>query len=461
MTLHIKPFRGIRYTDSENLTALTSPPYDVIDADFCQRLLERHPNNTVRLNLNPSDSPHLSAKEAYTQWSQEGVLAADETPALYAYTQQWHEGDKTITRKGFITAVLLDDEADSDSPEFKASLRTILPHERTIHKYIKERIELYQTLLLNLSPIFLIYDDPTRQLEAPLFAAADEENHWHTSTDDDGVIHRIQPVTCQATIAHVQKHMETQRLLIADGHHRFQTALTLKHATREALKQETGDVPPLGSLPTDYLFTFVTNLADDGLTVYPTHRLLNQLPEGMTSETFEAKLLEWFDVVDDGVFESNPATFKYQKGGTSSVKTLSIKPERLSELNIPKALEELDVTLLDAVVMTRFYNSCAQDLKANGTLRFDRDEAVAHHQLDSGKSVIGFWMHAPDVRQVKTICESGELMPQKSTYFYPKLQTGLVFYPYHALFTEQSSVSAIKDATAVKPFRLNEALAAL
>lgn len=460
MPLHVMPFRGIRYTNHNQLTQLVAPPYDVIEPSLQSTLMARHPRNAVRLNLNPDTQPHIATQQAYHTWREEGTLTPDNDPALYAYTQQWNEEGNTITRRGFLTAILLDDDADAESARFDASQRTILPHERTIHKYIKDRIELYQRTLLNLSPIFLIYDDPTRQLEAPLFEEADAHTeNWVSCTDDDGVIHRIQAVTDTAAIAHVQQHMTPQRLLIADGHHRFQTALTLKHAARQALKQQGQAEPSLGSLPTDYLFAFVTNLADDGLTVYPTHRLLNAWPEGMTSELFHEKLLSWFDVVDDTAFKSDPSTIQYQHSGETKVVTLRIKPEKLDQLDIAKPLRGLDVTLLDAVVMMGFYNSCAQDLKANGTLRFDRDEAVAHDQLNSGKSVAAFWVHAPNVRQVKTICESGELMPQKSTYFYPKLLTGLVFYPYHAIGAQNKS--AIAGATPLTHFALDEALAAL
>lgn len=454
MTLHIYPFRGIRYTETQAVEKMAAPPYDVIDADGQDQLMARHPHNVVRLNLNPSDTPYQSALDSYTEWQKSDVLAADEQPAFYAYTQSWQDGENKITRRGFLTAILLDDEADSESANFKAATRSVLPHERTIHKYIKDRITLYQTLCINLSPIFLIYDDPTRDLEAPLFKLATQAGNWVTSKDDDGVVHAIQPVSDATVTAYMQQHMKIQRLLIADGHHRFQTALTLKHVAREQYKTEHGTEPALGELPTDYLFAFVTNLADDGLTVYPTHRLINQWPEGMTQETFEANLMQWFNDVDVSEFESNPSTLQYEAAGTGVVKTLLLKPERLAELNIPKALEALDVTLLDNVVMRGFFKARAQDLKADGVLRFDRDEAVAKAQLASKQSVAAFWTHAPDVRAVKTICESGELMPQKSTYFYPKLQTGLVFYPYHALATKQgTSTNTVGKPISIDSFK--------
>ncbi len=431
MPLRMRPFRGVRYNSKLPLQQLVAPPYDVISPELQAELMARHAHNSVGLDFNPNcqKTNHTAAQQLMGQWLGDGTLAQDDTPAYYLYSQEWVEKGHTIIRKGIIGAILLDDDADTLSDGHTTKAATILPHERTIHQYITERINLYADTNANLSPIFLMGNDPTCTIETELFEGDfAKKQSWHKVTDDDGVIHRFAAVTDGNAIELILQVMIEQRLLIADGHHRFRTALTLKQQARKAYAQQHGTEPPLGELPTDYLMAFVTNMADPGLVVYPTHRVLHSLPAGWTKERLLERLSVMFKTVDDGEFTKDASTIRLHVGGTTKVLRLGDPDKHLADLAAP--LRKLDAAILDHLVFTGLLNTEAQDLKTSGLLGFERSKKQMLTQLSGGHALLAFELHAPPVSLVDNICKSGLLMPQKSTYFYPKLLTGLVFYPY-------------------------------
>ena len=404
------PFQGLRYQVPE-ASRVVAPPYDVISPSEQQALHARDPQNVVRLILglkSPDDSEtdnvYTRAHQQLEAWREAGILATDPAEAFYAYSQSW-DG---IERRGFIGRLLL---APYDSQQ-------VLPHEYTLGGPKADRLALMKATGSVLSPIFCLYHDPEKQMEAALFGPDATPVDPIEVTDQDGVFHRFWPVSAPQTVKALKTLLADKKALIADGHHRYETAVTYRDWRRE---QDGQEAAPLGSLPYDYTMSFFTNMADPGLKIYPTHRVLTHLPEGWTFE----KLLEAVNTYFEPVSEDRALFWIAQSGQPETA--YALKPgQNLS--HIPEPLRTLDVALLDQFIFQDSLKQSANDLKQQGYLQFVRDEDQVNTLLQSGALV--FRVHAPSVESVRQICESGFRMPQKSTYFYPKLLSGLVFYYY-------------------------------
>ncbi len=450
----ILPFRGLRYnldklqTEGASLSAVATPPYDVINAAQQEIFYAQHPANFVRVDLgrktdqdNARDNPYTRADAFLKQWEQEGTLISEAQPAVYAYSQSWTEDGRTIERKGVIVLLQLED--------FESG--KVLPHEFTLKGPKEDRIQLMRQTLMNLSQVFLIYSDPQRRMEALLFAPNTTGN-WAEATDADGVAHRFRPVTDGPVLDQLQGLFADKTLLIADGHHRYETALAYQREVREQVKRQTGQEPPAGSLLSDYGMVFLTNMDDPGLKVYPTHRILYQWPQGWDQARFEAELFARFDEVDTN------ETFRYRPAGQADFIKLKVKPNTAPQ-GLFELLATFDAAILEGVVFKGILQQPGEALKQSGVLGFYRDEAEIDNLWHSQHAVAGFYLAAPSVKLVHQICESGHRMPQKSTYFYPKILSGLVLYPYRKLADGQNALSGVIDATPVEAGMQNQAVA--
>ncbi|MBX2861864.1 MAG: DUF1015 domain-containing protein [Vampirovibrio sp.] len=426
--VNVLPFRGLRYETEKvsHLANVTAPPYDVIDKDMQQELYDMHPANVVRLILNQREKGDSETSNSYTraagyfqQWQREGILAPERQPVFYAYSQSWVDeaSGEFFKRKGVIGLLQLE--------SFESG--QVLPHEHTLGGPIADRLNLMKTTLGNLSQVFMLYDDPECQLESWLFDENPEDD-WDVVTDPDEVDHEIQPVTDKETIENLTKLFQDKKLLIADGHHRYTTALHYKRAVREKMREKQGGEPPEGSLLSDYAMVFLCNFHDKGLQVFPTHRVLNKWPEGWDQEKFETELLKSFEKVSGGM-DAGIDTFGYWAPGHSEPWQLKVKDPDIVEA-LPEVMQGLDVAILDEGVFFGIFDKAADEMKADHTLSFYRDEEAVQNLVDRQKAAAVFYMHAPDVPKVYEVCESGFRMPQKSTYFYPKILSGLVFGNY-------------------------------
>ncbi len=421
------PFRGLRYNleklaaQGQSLNSVATPPYDVINEAQQVAFAEKHPANFIRVDLNPKtpqdnaqNNPYTRAGQFIQQWETEQTLIGEASPAIYAYSQSWQEGTEHIERKGAIVLLKLE--------QFESG--QVLPHEHTLKGPKQDRIQLMRSTLCSLSQVFMIYSDPARTLETLLYPTAPTENSdWAEATDADGVVHRFKPVTDEAVIGKIQALLQDKPLLIADGHHRYETALAYQQEVREQLKAKTGQEPLAGSLLSDYAMIFVTNMDDPGLKVYPTHRILYGWPKGWDAQRFEAELFQRYDVVTEG------ETFSYRRAGTEELLKLRLKPEA-QPANLPPLLDIYDAALLEETVFKGIFQQPGEALKNEHLLGFYRNPEEIEALWSSGKAVGGFFLAAPSVKLVHQICESGHRMPQKSTYFYPKILSGLVIYPY-------------------------------
>lgn len=439
--VQIFPFRGLRYNPDKvgKLDNVTAQPYDVIDRIAQKRLYETHPANVVRVILgekndgdNASDNVYTRAAQYLEQWQEDGILMQEDAPAVYAYSQIWQEKDGTeIERKGCIGLLKLE--------EFESN--QVLPHEFTLKGPKIDRMNLIQATLTNLSQIFMIYDDVDCQMEQLLFdtTEAKNSNDWLVVTDENEVGHKFRPVTDTDTTQKLCAMFANQKLLIADGHHRYETALAFKNEVRKLLKEKTGQDYPDGTLITDYMMVFMANLRDPGLKVYPTHRVLYQWPQEWSRETFEAELFKRFEKVSG----ESDFDFQYQPVGEAPI---SLKLSDADSINhVSDNMKKLDCAILEEVVFKGIFKKPGAELKADHVLGFYRNEDQVARLSNDNEAVAIFRMDIPPLDLIIKVCEAGERMPQKSTYFYPKILTGLTFHQYTSDAEGNHSLSGVKD----------------
>jgi uncharacterized protein (DUF1015 family) len=458
----IFPFKGTRYNleklaqQGHSLADVVTPPYDVIDLAQQQVFIKKHPANFVHVDFNPKtelDTPqnnvYTRAAECLNRWEADQTIVAETAPSVYAYSQCWQEVSKEalkpgeneeenfrmIERKGAVVLLRLE--------SFESG--QVLPHEYTLKGPKQDRLDLMRSTQCNLSQIFMIYSDPEQVLESLLYnPSASNASNWASVTDADGVNHQFCPISDLAVIESLQKLFKDKPLLIADGHHRYETALVYQQEVREQLRKETGTEPPAGSLLSDYCMVFLTNMDDPGLKVYPTHRIMHHWPEGFTAESFEVALLTKFDVLKD---DEPEATLTYRTGTAASpvLRRLKLKPQAQPK-HLPSLLDTFDAAILEEVVFKALLGTTGEALKQNHTMGFYRNEAEIEALWQAKEAVAGFYLGTPSVKLVHQICEAGHRMPQKSTYFYPKILSGLVTYLYRNFAnTQQNALSGVNN----------------
>lgn len=426
----ILPFRGLRYNlphlaqQGASLNEVTTPPYDVIDPAQQTAFYQRHPANFIRLDLprqhtddHAQHNVYTRARDHLNQWESEGILRPDPRPAFYAYAQSWLEdGGQRIERTGMIGLLRLEPFEDG----------RVLPHEHTLKGPKADRMQLLQHSLTGMSQVFFIYSDPDRLMERLLFDSSRPEADWAQADDPDGVQHRLRVVDDPAIVEPLQALFQDKTLLIADGHHRYETALAFQAAVRQRIQEQSGHTPPPGSLLSDYAMVFLTNMDDPGLKVYPTHRILYHWPDGWTQDRFETALYNQYEPTTD----VDPAVvFRYRPAGSSQRQPVRRRPDAPA-LALPPLLDRFDAALLAESVFQGILGASQEQLKNEHLLGFYRNEAEIDRLWADQQAVAGFYLQAPSVQLVHDICQSGQRMPQKSTYFYPKILSGLVLLPY-------------------------------
>ncbi|MEB3205917.1 MAG: DUF1015 domain-containing protein [Vampirovibrionales bacterium] len=428
--VQVKPFRALRY-DSEafaaDITAVVAPPYDVIEPEQQDRLMARHPANVIRLILNPKqptdsdfDNVYTRASEYFHDWQKNGILIQESAPAFYVYQQVFQAPDTgdRIVRKGLLGLVKL---ADFDE-------KTIFPHEATLKGPIEDRFKLMQHTGANLSPIFMLYSDPAKSIEAlGLYDVACDHPCWIRATEDaepgkEPVSHAFYPLTSSESLSKIQSVLSEQSLIIADGHHRYETALAFRNWVRQQRSALGLENPPLGALSSDWALVFLGNVSDGGLKVYPTHRLLKTWPNPDFSQAqFDALLGEDFR---DASPENAQFSVLYPNG---DMRNLSLKADLDLNNGLPEAMSRLDTALVEYLIFRKIFAKTGEELKQAGHLRFERETDALQHRLTSQQAVCGFVMQPPPLDLMFDVVKAGYRMPQKSTYFYPKLLSGLVF----------------------------------
>jgi uncharacterized protein (DUF1015 family) len=419
----IAPFHGIRFDLGRvgDPAAVIAPPYDVIGETERRALEQRHDRNIVNLDLprGEGDERYDNARAGLERWLAEGTLRRDARPALYRYEQQFSFAGKAYTRKGFVALIKLE----------PFSARVVLPHEHTLSGPKLDRLKLMRATRAHFSQVFGLYRDPEGVAEsalAPALARAPEID----ATTPDGCRHRMWVVDDVAAIREVARVLAPKQVMIADGHHRYETMINLRDELRPSDR-------PLGQSLADWGTMFFARAEDPGLLVLPTHRLVSGLPADAIASLRE-RVRPWFDVaegtessvaaIEERLVREGAArvTFAVREPGRAATTWLGLRPDAdLSPLG-PPALRGLDVTVLHGLLLGPLLGIDAAAMARQSNLTYTHDMAEALARIDGRQAQAVFLMNATKTHQVLEACEAGFVLPQKSTYFQPKLATGLV-----------------------------------
>lgn len=419
----IRAFKGMRYNTAKggDLNSLVCPPYDIISDEQRTSYIEKNPCNIIRLELpKGDDSRYSEAGNILDKWLSEGVLACDEKDSIYVYEMEFTANGKRNRLKGFVSLVKLE--------EFSKGI--ILPHEETLSKAKQDRFNLMSETFCNFSQIYSLYMDENGQTYS-LVDGCSQGIPDMCVTDSDGTIHRMWCVSDPEVISKVSAAFEDKKLYIADGHHRYETALNFhKHLVAEGKDTEDG--------MSGYIAMMLVNIENPGLVVFPTHRIVHGL------ESFDAdKLLEackpYFDIAQAPSEERmraalNTKYFDGQKAfamytGCGKCYVMTLKDNNAVKEFLPDMSDAycgLDVSILHNLVLERIFGIDKENMANQKNLTYTRDLGEALQAVDMEGADCSFILNPTKVEEIRDVALAGEKMPQKSTYFYPKLITGLV-----------------------------------
>jgi uncharacterized protein (DUF1015 family) len=448
----IQPFRAYRYdTNRVALSDVLTQPYDKITPAMQERYYAASPYNLIAIEKGrtlPGDSPendvYTRAAQTIDRWIAEKILLPDPAPAIYVYSQEF-EIPGTPTRRERIGFIALTRVEDYDA-------QVVFRHERTLSAPKADRIELLRRTRAQTGQLFLLYDDPARQIDTWLEETARAKPPLELR-DEFGVTHRLWPVADRALVARIQKAMAPKKLVIADGHHRYETALHY----RDECRARAGKTDPLAA-PEFAMATFI-NTHSKGLTILPTHRTVANLPN-FDFDRFRKTLAPYFDwysypFLNPEERQSAYAEFRKDLEGRShgrralgvyvgagSAADSNEKPgpafylfalQRGIDLEevlpgVPEAQRELDVVLLHRLILQKGLGITPEDVGSEKNVGYEREMDAAIGAVDAGRAQIAFLLNPVPVKQVAEIALGGNVMPQKSTDFYPKLLSGIAIY---------------------------------
>lgn len=429
----IAPFNGLRFNTDivGDLSAVTAPPYDIISPAQQKQLYDTHPFNVIRLENGaefPEDdethNKYSRSAEFLEDWMQSEVLRQDFTPSMYVYGQKFTLKDgRTLSYKGLMCLVRLE--------EFDKKI--VLPHEETLSKAKTDRLNLMRATGANFSPIYSLFNDNGGTVsEIIRKSSADEPQNSFVSADK--VTQNLWQILDGETIMKLRDAFAQKQLFIADGHHRYETAINFRN---EMIKQNPNHT---GNELYNYIMMFLVPMEEKGLVVFPTHRLVKNVT-GFNEETLIESLKEDFDVskifsysgVSDAI-ERKLAEHSDDKvfalyTGKDYYYFLRLKSTDIAKReNIQKseAYRMLDVTILHTLILGRFFGINADNMRNQTNLCYTRDAAEAETLVKNNEFQCAFFLNSTKIREIKEISLANEKMPQKSTYFYPKLITGLI-----------------------------------
>ncbi|MDP8217033.1 MAG: DUF1015 domain-containing protein [Candidatus Kaelpia imicola] len=404
----IKPFKGLIYnSDKVEPANVVTPPYDVITPQGRDDYYESSPYNVIRLILNKSSQTYKEAKSVLNRWIEEEVLIFDSNDSIYLYRQKYNYCGNSYSRYGFISLLKLESPGSD-----------ILPHEKTYEGPKKDRFSLLEEVETNLSPIFATFSDKDREL-LKIFKNIEREDPLF-NFDFEDVDHTLWGVFEKEPLDKIISLMSSKSILIADGHHRYEVALNYRNMKR--LKSQSS-----GEESYDYLMSYFAPIEQDGLIILPTHRLVKL---GLSEDDFKAKLSDYFEIEDFMDLESilkslaELQSLGFGVSTQSGFSLLKIRPgteERFQKEN--NQLFKFDVTVLHNFILGEVF-----DYKGNIIYKKDEEEAV--RELKENKADTIFFLKSIPVEHIIDVAEKKLLMPQKSTYFYPKILTGLLFHKF-------------------------------
>jgi uncharacterized protein (DUF1015 family) len=439
----IYPFRAWHYNPTTvRLDDVVTQPYDKISPAMQQAYYQRSPYNLVRIILGlpelfdaeRGDSVYSRAARDFKSWRDQSVLVQEKDPCVYAYSQQFRvPGSDAIPgaireRRGFIALGKLHEYAE----------QVVFRHEQTLSKPKSDRLNLLKTTRAHFGQIFMLYSDPAGSVEKILYdgnSAAEDE-----VTDEYGVLHRLWRISDPAAIRLLTAAMADKKLIIADGHHRYETALNYSRESAASghgrQEHNPNQLPQPASPESAVMMTFV-NMDSDGLVILPTHRVVHSL-KSFDSANFGRAAGEFFAV--DALGEREAAGWMEMLGreqGTAfvavtrdSVLLLRARPQAMGAAlaSIPERQRQLDLTQLHSIVLDRLLGLDAEKVREQTNIRYLRDAGEAVEQVRRGGADVAFLTNPVTMEQLREVAFAGEVMPQKSTDFYPKLLSGLTIY---------------------------------
>jgi uncharacterized protein (DUF1015 family) len=432
--VEVVAFKGITYNKEKIITLddVMSPPYDIISEDMQDELYAKDPYNFVRLILGkifPDDTEknnrYTRAQEVFETWQKQNILIPSEAPAIYPYKIDYVVKKERKQLNGFFILLKLD-------PEYK----TVKAHEKTLAKPKADRLNLMRACKANLEPIQLMYMDEKDSLRKTIDAAL--EKPLIDVTGYDGFTHRLWRLDAPDMVRTIVDYLSKKILFIADGHHRYQTSINFAAEQR----QQTGNKDP--HAPFNYILVVLCNMFDRGLSILPTHRLIS-MPH-VDFDTFSSRLERYFVIEKKQIKHPQKDYQKTGKVVMESIETttghkfalytkegmyyiLSLKDESIMDSHASdhsKTWRTLDVSILHKLILEEFLGIDEKNLEDH--VKYTRVDAEAIQTVEEGKCNFSFLMNATKIEQLKAIADAGEHMPQKSTYFLPKMLSGLVMY---------------------------------
>ncbi len=405
----IIPFRGFLYDISKvSIEDVLAPPYDIITPEGRESLYTRSPHNIVRIDFGKEDPGDNETENKYTRarkcldvWIKDGILIRSDKPSIYAYEVTYTIQDVRKRLRGFLCLLKLEELGNG----------SVYPHECTHSEPKQDRLNLLRTCQASTSPIFSLYKSSADGISNILSRIAQMRPYLQT-TDLSGNLHRLWQIDDVEEIEVVRQELADKPIFIADGHHRYESSL--EYAREMSLKKTS----PSDRKLYDYILAFLANMMDEGVTILPSHRLVKEIPEDM--DELLSKYFESETIADDFDIRRKLSGRKNAFGFFRKQETvwhiLTYRGRNLSEVH--PDLREIDVIILDEVIFKK--------ILTNPEIGYEMDVAKALDQVNDGTYAAAFFLNPTQVKDIEKSALSSTRMPAKSTYFYPKLLTGLV-----------------------------------
>ena len=416
----IKAFKALRFTEKAGeIAELCCPPYDIISEEQRLEFLKKNEHNIIRLELPKGDDPYKEAANVLADWEENGIIACDEQEGIYVYEEKFSVEGVNYSFKGIVCRVKIE--------EFSKGV--VLPHEETLSKAKQDRFNLFKATRCNFSQIYSLYKDEKGET-AELISRLSSGTPDQSFTDSDGVTHSLWAIYDKEQLATLTAQFADRKLYIADGHHRYETSLNMRNHLRETENAEIGAA-------SDYCMMTLVDLDDDGLVVFPTHRIVRDL-DSFNSDEVIANCADYFDItllanegeikpfLDMKYADGKKAVVMYSGDKIALMTLKSMQPLCDMYPNASEALRGLDVTVLHSLILERIMKIDKENMANQINLTYTRDQAEAIEWVNTNKANCCFIMNPTRVSEISAVATAGEKMPQKSTYFYPKLITGLV-----------------------------------
>jgi uncharacterized protein (DUF1015 family) len=417
------PFKGLLYNPKKvDVSATTAPPYDIVTPAVKEKLYENSPYNVIRVDFGKDEDDDNEEKNRYTRasrhlanWQEEGILINDDRALFYCYEIEYKVNNFTEKTRGFLGAVRIEEPGSGK----------IHPHEETYSKPKSDRLNILRYCNANISPIFSLFSSPEKTASSILNNIV-KEPPFIQSTDGDGFIHRLWRIHSIDDIKAIKEEMADKDIFIADGHHRYETALAFKQ------EMEQNDMNSTGSEPYDYVLMFLANTEDAGLSLLPTHRIV-EIDSNIHPKSALAKYFDIQKITSEGesglasinrMFEimgENSHSFGMYLTNVDAYYTLIYNGSDL-DVDLPPCLRKLDVSVLHKFIFQKLLNV--------EHFEYEMDPGIAVERAKKGLFEAVFFLNPTDINEVRDVAMAGHRMPPKSTYFYPKLLTGMVIYKF-------------------------------